>query len=313
MDLDKIKKEYEEKYEIYDKLEEEAEYILGEVLVKSKIKIHLVLSRIKEPDSFRDKVERKQVKNPFKDITDIVGLRVICLFRSDIERIVNLIKKSFKVTSIDNKLEGDDSYFGYMAVHLVAEIKASNRGKRYDDIKKLPFEIQVTTLAMNSWSTISHYLDYKQEIDIPKELRRDFTALSALFYVADTQFEQLNKLRQKSRKSVTEAFKKRKPNLDQAINLDNLTAFLHKKFPKRSHTHSLYSMLLKDLKNAGINSLREIEEMYNKASDDLYKYEKSHPPDPGRIYSDVGAIRIILELCGIKLSIPVRLVGLDKN
>lgn len=44
---------------------------------------------------------------------------------------------------------------------------------------------------LNAWASISHYLGYKKESDIPAELRRDFNALSGLFYVADTHFAML--------------------------------------------------------------------------------------------------------------------------
>ncbi|MBI4489516.1 MAG: hypothetical protein HY694_10565 [Deltaproteobacteria bacterium] len=57
----------------------------------------------------------------------------------------------------------------------------------------VPFEIQIRTIAQDAWASISHYLDYKKESDIPAQLRRDFYALSGLFYVADRHFAMLKK------------------------------------------------------------------------------------------------------------------------
>ena len=51
----------------------------------------------------------------------------------------------------------------------------------------MPFEIQVRTIAQDAWDSVSHYLDYKNN-SIRDELKRDFYALSGLFYVADTHF-----------------------------------------------------------------------------------------------------------------------------
>jgi len=42
---------------------------------------------------------------------------------------------------------------------------------------------------MDAWATVSHYLDYKTDADVPLGLRKDFQALSGLFYLADTHFE----------------------------------------------------------------------------------------------------------------------------
>ena len=52
-----------------------------------------------------------------------------------------------------------------------------------------PFEIQVRTIAQDAWASVSYHLDYKKEETIPVELRRDFYALSGLFYIADQHFK----------------------------------------------------------------------------------------------------------------------------
>ena len=67
---------------------------------------------------------------------------------------------------------------------LVAIMRAEYSGPRYDNIAVLPFEIQVRTIAMDAWANVSHHLDYKSDKDVPAELRKDFYALSGLFYLA---------------------------------------------------------------------------------------------------------------------------------
>jgi ppGpp synthetase/RelA/SpoT-type nucleotidyltranferase len=62
-------------------------------------------------------------------------------------------------------------------------------GPRYEDLKGLKAEIQIRTIAMDAWSNVSHYLEYKTPEAAPSSLRKDFYALSALFYLADTHFE----------------------------------------------------------------------------------------------------------------------------
>jgi putative GTP pyrophosphokinase len=64
-------------------------------------------------------------------------------------------------------------------------------GPRYDPLKHLRFEVQVRTIVMDAGAAVSHHLDYKGGTSVPSELRKDFYALSGLFYVADQHFEVL--------------------------------------------------------------------------------------------------------------------------
>jgi len=178
--------------------------------------------------------------------------------------------------SEDNKISDYEiSSFGYLSVHSVAAIKKEYSGPRYDQILDLPFEIQVRTIAMHAWATVSHYLDYKAEMDVPKDLRRDFYALSGLFYVADTHFEMFFKLGQASREKMIKLFEKAKPKLDQTINLDSLTAYLHKKFPDRKHSRPEHiSDLVRDLLKTGHTTIGDIERMVDTGWDAFLLQEK---------------------------------------
>ena len=143
--------------------------------------------------------------NPLEEINEIVGIRIICLFLSDIAKITEIIRSQFVFRSEDNKIDGKDlSSFGYMYVHFIVSMPEYT-GPRYESLHSRAFEIQVRTLAMDAWSTISHYLDYKTEADIPKELRRDFYALSGLFYVADTHFQMFFKAREQAIKRTKQS------------------------------------------------------------------------------------------------------------
>lgn len=137
MDIKAISREFEDKRRKFEQLETEAKYVIRKALEATDIKLHSINSRVKELPSFLDKIQRLEVKNPFDEITDIVGLRVICLFLSDIDRIGEIIRTSFLVTSEDNKIEGSDvSSFGYMSVHFIAMMKKEYVGPRYDPIQR---------------------------------------------------------------------------------------------------------------------------------------------------------------------------------
>ena len=189
MDEKKLVQEFEAREHIYKSLLMEGLFILEASLKQASVKVHTISSRLKKLESFLDKTERQQLNDPLNQVNDIVGLRVVCLFLSDIDVIGKLIRTNFSVMSEDNKIEGADvSSFGYMSVHFIVKMKKEHKGPRYDPITGVPFEIQVRTIAMDAWANVSHHLDYKSDRDVPSNLRKDFYALSGLFYVADRHF-----------------------------------------------------------------------------------------------------------------------------
>src|SRR5712691_7698356 len=148
---DEIRTEFHSREKTYAALRDEAYFILQQALLREASKLSIPM-RVKELSSFLDKAKRKDTKEPFTDIHDIVGLRVICLFLSDIPRIGEVIRESFAVLSEDDKIEGAEiSSFGYMSFHFNAQMKTEYRGPRYDHIAGMPFEIQVRTILMDAW------------------------------------------------------------------------------------------------------------------------------------------------------------------
>lgn len=197
INTDSIRKEYEANLENYRNLVESVHYELARKI--KGVKTHSIGYRIKEFGSLLDKVRRKNIEKPFEQIHDLVGFRVVCLFLSDVEEIGSIIRKEFEVFDEDDKVNDTElNIFGYMSLHLKANLKPSFESPYGEKIKKIPFEIQVRTIAQDAWASISHYLDYNKESVIPKKLKRDFHALSGLFYVADTHFAFLREERFKS-------------------------------------------------------------------------------------------------------------------
>jgi ppGpp synthetase/RelA/SpoT-type nucleotidyltranferase len=299
LDLDAVRLSFNQRLPMVGKLKEEAEFILDHSIRTNTIKIHSIESRIKTIDSFLTKCRERDYKDPFEEIRDILGLRVICLFRSDLSRVDEAIKTAFEVTKVDDKVSQGDG-FGYMSVHYFCKIPASHTGPRYEGIKDSEFEVQVRTLCMNAWAVVSHYLDYKGDWDVPAELKRALNALSGLFYIADNQFEQVYHARQTS---LENALREPLSALKQSaeIDLDTLTGYMSKKFPDRFVPPSGDSMLVQQLKQAGFTSIEELDAEITRISDAFLRYEAAHPPlTGGPSFNAVGAVRISMELASKK-------------
>jgi ppGpp synthetase/RelA/SpoT-type nucleotidyltranferase len=142
-------------------LAQEVHFILDHALSEAGIKIHAIEYRVKEFDSIARKFESKS-DGEDTEINDLVGARVICLFKSDLERIDEVIRSEFTVDNVDDKIVSSSDTFGYMSVHYISKLKSGVSGRRYDAIKDRRFEIQVRTLCMHAWAAISHYLEYNR-------------------------------------------------------------------------------------------------------------------------------------------------------
>lgn len=272
----KLKREYEEIKGLYERLVDEVLYMLRESIEKNKIKIHTLTARetkVKTFESFYGKVIRKQLRNnQFEAIEDIAGVRVICLYRSDLERVGSVISENFDVIRADTTTTRSETPFGYASDQYVVKLPKECKGPRYDHIKNLKCEIQVRTILMDAWASVSHHLDYKKQVDIPRELRTDFNALAGLFYVADTHFELFKEGIEESRASLMKTVEQGMFDLDQEINLDSLTAYLQWKFPERK-IESVMSDIVSELREHGYQNIRQLDDKINIASPVLKQLE----------------------------------------
>jgi putative GTP pyrophosphokinase len=299
-----LQAEFDKRIPPWEQLRNEAAFILEHELASAKIRYHSLSSRIKTFQSFAAKAERKMLTDPFAQVRDIVGLRIVCLFLSDIEKIAAVIRAKFEVLEEDNKIEGQQvSSFGYMSFHFTAQMRSSYSGPRYDGILAIPFEIQLRTIAMDAWAAASHYLDYKSDTDVPSDLRRDFYALSGLFYVADRHFEMFFKSRQTVREQIVRTLELEHPPMDQEINLDSLDAYLRYKFPDRKQGDSeTVSQAVEELNEAGFRTISGVDKMIATHWDWFTKREETDPPfdseDPEEqrrvAFHAVGVVRVIL-------------------
>jgi len=296
-----LKKEYDRRTSLYEQLIEEVQYILTRSIKRKKMKIGGMEPRVKEFDSFYDKIIRKEMdSDPFEAIEDIAGIRIICLYRSDLEKIENLIREEFKVIRED-LLRKKAMAFGYMTDQYVIKLPKHFRGERYDPIKSLKCEIQVRTASMHAWATVSHHLDYKQEADIPSELKDDFYALSGVFYIADSLFEQFREARARSIRRLKRTITKDQFNFDAELNLDSLRAYLKWRFPERKlyKGEKALSILLSRAGKAEVKNYLQLDDIVNSnmdwfVRDEIEKYRTQH-------FSAAGIVNRILRKRVLKI------------
>lgn len=301
--------EYESRQPVFGRVAAEVEFALETLTRQEEIKTHSVTSRVKELPSLIDKCREKEIDDPFIAVDDLVGIRIVVLFLSDLPRVDALIRSTFDVHESENKVtDGDPASFGYMSVHYIATLKEEHSGPRYDDLKGLRFEIQARTIVMDAWANVAHYLDYKGESSVPEDLRKDFFALSGLFYVADQHFELFADRAGRSRKQAEEDLESNTAS-DLDINLDTMEAFLVHRYSDRMHEdRPAISDLVEDVTRAGYGKLGALEAALDSVESQFLEREVAFPPgggmqtpggsEPRRRFTDVGAVRISLRMLG---------------
>lgn len=132
--------------------------------------IEFVTGRVKEISSMLEKANKFDI--PLDrieyEMEDIAGIRVMCQFVDDIEKVVNLMRQRTDMQIIYEKdYITDVKTSGYRSYHVIIRYPVNMAEGRKDILA----EFQIRTLAMNFWATIEHSLNYKYKHDIPEEIK----------------------------------------------------------------------------------------------------------------------------------------------
>lgn len=289
--------DYEKNCERYRSLAINLKESLKTLLIEQDINHLDIQFRIKAFEAFEGKVEKKDYVSPMNDVEDICGLRILCYYHSDLEKISSIIEKEFDVVnSIDKEEELGADQFGYRSKHYVVTVKEQWMNiPNYRGLKELKAEIQIRTILMHAWAEIEHKLQYKTSIDVPRPFKRKLGRLSALFEIADDQFEQVRKERRQYIEKVTPKVGQ-EFDLDQEMNVDTLQAFLNVYMSDRKKASSdTTSNLLQELDEAKL-SFKDIVESYNKAKPFLARASQLSRGISNDDWAQIGAVRVSLRL-----------------
>lgn len=132
--------------------------------------IDSVTGRLKKPASILDKAGRKHIppERIEAEIEDIAGIRILCQFVEDIQKVVDMVRVRTDMTIVQEKdYITNTKQSGYRSYHIIIKYPLSTaRGPR-----EVFAEIQIRTNAMNFWATAEHSLRYKYSGNIPQELQ----------------------------------------------------------------------------------------------------------------------------------------------
>ena len=138
---------------------------------------HLIY-RIKSENSMREKCDRKGLPqtaySALHDIRDAIGIRIVCCFLDDIYRAIDFLKSLDGVRIVEEK-----DYIrhvkpnGYLSYDVILELE-----EPYEDVTgaypgHFYAEVQLRTIAMDSWASLEHQMKYKHDIKNPELIVRE--------------------------------------------------------------------------------------------------------------------------------------------
>ena len=148
--------------------------------------IEHVSGRVKKLSSIIEKMQKKNAtfENIDMYVEDIAGLRIICQFVEDIDRVVELIKQRTDMQVITEKdYITNIKESGYRSYHMIVLYTVQTM----EGNKDIKVEIQIRTMAMDFWSTVEHSLQYKYKKNIPVEIKERLHNASDAIIALDSE------------------------------------------------------------------------------------------------------------------------------
>ena len=266
--------------------------VLSEIManIESKLRKNIKLasnptykSRVKSFNSYYRKVLRlkseEAEKNNFVELTDMMGIRVICAFLEDLSEVEQQIKDNFVVKEVEYKgAQQSFREFGYESVHVLVSIPQDCMPEKCELPlpETLVCEIQIRTILQDAWAEVEHELIYKTEFnpfDIP--LRRKLASINASLTLADITFQEIrdyqNKLqkemdeRRRSFYSLADGFLNEKSD-SQDENISRVTPFVQ---------GTIDDLLLRAIQAHNQGRLSEAVDIYTRIIDAVPETEKN--------------------------------------
>lgn len=168
----------------------------------SQVEVAKIEGRVKDREECIRKFSRKyraaleESGTPYEIqpyISDLIGVRVVCLYEDGLEKVAEAVAALFDVIDVTDKVravEGTEASFGYKGLHLDLRLNAALAADpAHAALAPWPLELQIRTIVQDSWSVLDHKIKYKKAI--PGPLKRRINVLAALFELADREFRQI--------------------------------------------------------------------------------------------------------------------------
>lgn len=161
------------------------------------------IARVKTPESMIEKCQRKNfpvtTESALKKVRDSIGLRIVCGFVDDIYTLADLIRSFDDCTIVAEKdYIKNAKPNGYRSYHLIVEVVTPYPDCLGNKQGSYFIEIQLRTIAMDSWASLEHQMKYKHDIKDPKRIVRELKRCADELASCDLTMQTIRNLIQES-------------------------------------------------------------------------------------------------------------------
>ena len=154
--------------------------------------ISSIKTRLKSPISICEKMVSHNyplsVDSIEKNLNDIAGIRVICSFIDDVYMLADAFKKQddIEVLTVKDYIANPKPN-GYRSLHLIVAVPIFLQ----DEKRIMKAEVQLRTIAMDSWASLEHQLRYKKVPDFDAEMSAEMKHCADLSAELDARMDSL--------------------------------------------------------------------------------------------------------------------------
>ena len=157
--------------------------------------INGMTSRLKKFTSIADKLERKNlpmtIENIEENLNDIAGIRVVCAFPDDVYMLANAFLAQDDITLIQKKdYIANPKPNGYRSLHLIVSVPIFLAKEK----RVMKAEIQLRTIAMDSWASLEHQLRYKKDFEFTEHMANELLHCAKLSAELDARMDALREM-----------------------------------------------------------------------------------------------------------------------
>ena len=151
-----------------------------------------IRTRLKSPESIYNKLRGKGLEmnadTIHENLSDVAGVRVICSFLADVYLLADALLGQDDITLIEKKdYIKNPKKNGYRSLHLIVTVPIFLVEEKH----LMKVEIQLRTLAMDTWASLEHQLCYKKEVESVEKTREELLHCASLAAELDARMDRL--------------------------------------------------------------------------------------------------------------------------